>query len=101
MAIPKAIKGAVLQDIHSTDPGSFAMLSLEQNIWWLYVHRDILAKTSDCKACTEIGKNLNPVIPHSKWSPLPKCIEPNDENQIDFGGPIINEKGIKQYSIQV
>ena len=25
-----------------------------------------------------------------------KCIEPNGEIQIDFGGPIINEKGIEQ-----
>ena len=32
IAIPKAIKDAVLEDIHSTHPGSFAMLSLAQNI---------------------------------------------------------------------
>ena len=31
--IPKAIKDAVLEDIHSTHPWSFAMLSLAQNIW--------------------------------------------------------------------
>ena len=33
IAIPKSIKDAVLEDIHSTHPGSFAMLSLAQNIW--------------------------------------------------------------------
>ena len=33
IAIPKAIKDAVLEDIHSTHPGSFAMLSLAQSIW--------------------------------------------------------------------
>ena len=32
IAIPKAIKDAVLEDIHSTNPGSFAMRSLAQNI---------------------------------------------------------------------
>ena len=32
IAIPKALKDAVLEDIHSTHPGSFAMLSLTQNI---------------------------------------------------------------------
>ena len=99
IAIPKAIKDAVLEDIHSTHPGSFAMLSLAQNIWWPYIHRDILAKASECKACTEIGKNLKSVISHRKWAPLPKCSEPNDEIQIDFGGPILNEKGIEQYFI--
>ena len=99
IAIPKSIKDAVLEDTHSTHPGSFAMLSLAQNIWWLYIHRDILAKASECKACTEIGKNLKSVIPHRKWTPLPKCSEPNDEIQIDLGGPILNEKGIEQYFI--
>ena len=99
IAIPKSIKDAVLEDIHSTHPGSFAMRSLAQNIWWPYIHRDILAKASECKACTEIGKNLKSVIPHRKWTPLPKCSEPNDEIQLDFGGPILNEKGKEQYFI--
>ena len=99
IAIPKSIKDAVLEDIHSTHPGSFAMLSLAQKIWWPYIHRDLLAKASECKACTEIGKNLKSVIPHRKWTPQPKCSEPNDEIQLDFGGPILNEKGIEQYFI--
>ena len=92
IAITKAIKDAVLEDIHSTHPESFAMLSLAWNYWWPYIHRDIVAKASECKACTEIGKNLKSVIPHCKWAPLPKCVEPNDEIQIEFGGPILSEK---------
>ena len=99
IAIPKAIKDAVLEDIHSTHPGSFAMLSLAQNICWPYIHRDILAKAGECKACMKIGKNLKSVILHRKWAPLPKFSEPNEEIQIDFGGPILNEKGIEQYFI--
>ena len=99
IAIPKSIKDPVLEDIHSTHPGSFAMLSLAQNIWWPYIHRDILAKASECKFCTEIDNNLNSVIPHRKWTPLPKCSEPNDEINLDFGGPILNEKGIEQHFI--
>ena len=39
------------------------------------------------------------MISQRKWAPLPKCSEPNDEIQIDFGGPILNEKGIEQYFI--
>ena len=99
IAIPKTIKDAALEDIHSTHPGSFAMLSIAQNVWWPYIHRDILAKAIECKACTEIGKNLKSLISHRKWAPLPKCREPNDEKQIDFGGPILNENGIEQYFI--
>ena len=99
ISTPKAINDAVLEDIHSTQPGSFAMPSLPQNIWWPYIHWDILAKASECKACTEISKNLKSKVSHRKWAPLPKCVEPNDEIQIDFGGLILNEKGIEQYFI--
>ena len=99
IAIPKAIKDVVLEDIHSNHPGSIAIVSLAQNTWWPYIHRDILAKAGESNACTEIGKNLKSVIAHCKWSALPKCVEPNDEIQIDFGGPKLNEKGIEQFFI--
>ena len=61
------------------------------------MHREILAKTSDCVQCTDIGKNLKTVIPKSKWHPHKLCQEPNEEIQIDFGGPILNEKDLKIY----
>ena len=56
------------------------------------MHREILAKTSDCVPCTDIGKTLKPIIPKSKWHPHKACQEPNEEIQIGFGGPIINDK---------
>ena len=56
------------------------------------MHREILAKASDCVPCTDIGKNLKPIIPKSKWYPHKACQEANEEIQIDFGGPITNEK---------
>ena len=73
------------------------MLSLGQNIWWPNIRRDILSKDNECKICTEIGNIIKPVISHSNRSPLPICIEPIEEIQIDFGAPIINEKGKEQY----
>ena len=92
VAIPNSIKDAVLESIHMTHPGSWGMISLSQYAWWPYRHREILAKTSDCVPCTDIGKNLKPIIPKSKWHPHKLCQEPNQEIQIDFGGPILNEK---------
>ena len=56
------------------------------------MHREILDKDAQCKPCTDIGKNLKPVVPDSKWKPLLNCSEPNEEIQIDFGGPITKEK---------
>ena len=61
-----SIKEAVLELIHMTHPGSWGMISLSQYAWWPYMHREILAKTSDCVPCTDIGKNLKPIIPKSK-----------------------------------
>ena len=92
VAIPNSIKEAVLESIHMTHPGSWGMISLSQYAWWPYMHREILAKTSDCAPCTDIGKNLKPIIPKSKWHPHKACQEPNEEIQIAFGGPIINDK---------
>ena len=92
VAIPNSIKEAVLESIHMTHPGSWGMISLSQYAWWPYRHREILAKTSDCAPRTEIGKKLKPIIPKSKNPPHTACQEPNEEIQIDFGGPIINDK---------
>ena len=73
------------------------MLSLAQNIWWPYIHRDRPPKTIECNGCKDNGNNIKLVIPPNKWSPLPNCVEPNDELQTDFCGPFTNERRTEQY----
>ena len=51
-----------------------------------------LTKAVQCKPCTDIGKNLKPVIPASKRKPSLNCSEPNEEKQIDISGQITNGK---------
>ena len=92
VAIPHSIQDAVLESLHLTHPGSWGMITLGQYAFLPYMHREILNKAAQCKPCTDIGKNLKPVVPASKWKPLQTCTEPNEEIQIDFGGPITNEK---------
>ena len=92
VAIPHSIQDAVLETLHLTHPGRWGMITLGQYAFWPYMHREILNKAAQCKPCTDTGKNLKPVIPASKWKPLLPCTEPNEEIQIDFGGPITNEK---------
>ena len=75
-----------------THPGSWGMISLSQYALWPYMHKEILAKTSDCVPCTDIGKNLKSIIPKSKWHLHRACQEPNEEIQIDFKGPIKNDQ---------
>ena len=92
VAIPHSIQDAVLESLHLTHPGSWGIITLGQYAFWPYMHREILKKTAQCKPCTDIGKNLKSLVPASKWKPLVNCSEPNEEIQIDFGGPITNEK---------
>ena len=80
-----------------THPGSWEMISLSQYAWWQYMNRETLAKTSYCVPCTDIGKNLKHIIPKSKWYPHKACHEPNEEIQIDFGGPILNDQNKDLY----
>ena len=84
VAIPNSIKNAVVETIHRTHTGTWGMISLSQNAWWPYMHREILAKTSDCVPCTKVGKKLKPITPKSKWHPHKFCQEPNEEIQIDL-----------------
>ena len=68
------------------------MLSLSQRCWWPYIPRDKIAKASEFNACTDIGTTLKPVVTRCKWSPFIKSEEQDEEIQIVFGGPILNEK---------
>ena len=92
VAIPHSIHDAVLESLHLTHPGSWDMITLGQYAFCPYMHREILNKAAQCKPCTDIGKNLKPVVPAFEWKLLLQCTEPNEEIQVDFGGPITNEK---------
>ena len=92
VAMPHSIQDAVLEGLHLTHPGSWGMITFGHYAFWPYMHREILNKAAECKPCTDIGKNLKPIVPALKWKPLLYSSEPNEEIQIDFGGPITNEK---------
>ena len=97
IALPHAIKDAYVDAIHATHPGTWGMTDMATHAWWPYMHRDIATKTAKCNPCVKIGKKLKPIIPANKWAPLNLCKIPNEEIQIDFGGPIYNEKNQKIY----
>ena len=92
IALPHAIKDAYVEAIHSTYPGTWGMTDMATHAWWPYMYRDIITKTANCNPRVKIGKNLKSIVPAKKWAPLKLCKVPNAEIQIDFGGPIYNEK---------
>ena len=57
------------------------------------MNRELIIKATECKPCTVIVKNLKSVIPAKQILPHVPCVEPNEEIQIDFGGPIFDENG--------
>ena len=97
IALPHAIKDAYVDAIHATHPGTWGMTDMATHAWWPYMHRDIATKTAKCNPCVKIGKNLKSIIPANKWAPLKLCKVPNGKIQIDFGGPIYNEKNQEIY----
>ena len=92
VAIPNALKDALVEGLHASHPGSWGMICMAQHCWWPYMNRDLLVKAIECKPCTAIGKNLKSVIPAKQFQAHTPCMVPNQEIQIDFAGPIINEK---------
>ena len=78
VAIPHSILDAALERLHLTHPGSWGMITLGQYAFWPYMRREIPNKAAQCKPCTDICKNLKPVVSASKWQPLLNCFEAND-----------------------
>ena len=50
------------------------------------MNQELIAKATECKPCTAIGKNLKSIIPAKQFRPHVPYVEPNQEIQIDFAG---------------
>ena len=66
---------------------------------WPYMNWELIDITTGCKHCTAIGMNLKPLIPAKQFQSHVPCVVPNQEIQIEFGGPIIDEKGNEVYFV--
>ena len=97
VAIPNALKDALIEDLHASHPGSWGMVCMAQHCWWPYMNRDLLFRAIECKPCTAIGKNLKSMIPAKQFQAHKPFIVPIQEIQIDFAGPIYNEKDHEIY----
>ena len=88
LVIPAKLRLMVLQTVHSKHPGQAGMLALAKLIWYPHIHSEIVAQAQSCKHCIEKGKNLKPIIARTNLGSLPTLVEPNEEIQMDFAGPI-------------
>ena len=97
LTIPNAMKDAVIEVLHATHPGAWGMTELAHRLWWPFINRNLINKSKTCRPCTDFGKNFKSIIPKTKWSPMKPCVEPNEERQIDFGGPLLDGQGREVY----
>ena len=79
VAIPNVLREALIDDIHSSHPGTWGMICMAIHCFWPYMHRELIVKATECKPCTAIGKNLESVIPAKQITPHIPCVEPNQE----------------------
>ena len=61
LAIPEALRQAILARLHWYHPGQEAMMSASEYIWWPFLSRQIVDTCEKCRECTLYGKNLKPV----------------------------------------
>ena len=87
LVIPNKIKHMVLESIHHKNPGQFSLLALSQLIWGPHIYSQIFAKAPACRHCTAKVKNHKALLPKTQLGSLPKLVEPNQQNQMDFACP--------------
>ena len=100
VAIPNALKDALVEDLNASHPGSWGMVCMAQRCWWPYMNCDLLVQAIECKSRTAIGKKLKFGFPAKQFQAHKICIVQNQEIQIDFAGPINNEKDHEFYILK-
>ena len=94
LAIPEPLRQAVLTRLHRSHPGQEAMMAASEYPWWPFMNRQIIDTCEKCRECTLFCKNLKPASTFNTAQPLPALSGPNQELQLDFAGPILDDKGV-------
>ena len=71
------------------------MIEAAEYIWWPYINRQSVEKSQGSMECTKVGKNMKSSQTFNSSLPLPPLVAPNEELQLDFAGPLQDEKGKK------
>ena len=95
VAISNVLREALIEEIHTSHPGTWGMICRATHSWWPYMNHEIIVKATECKPCTAIGKNLKSAIPAKHLKLHIPCVEPNQELQSDFVGPFFDENVMK------
>ena len=97
IAIPSCLRKPLLDRLHRSHAGQLAMVDAAQYIWWPRLHRDIVQLCKDCPQNTKFGKNLKANTSFNSTKPLPLLSGPNEELQLNYGGPLLDSVGNNIY----
>ena len=95
LANPKQLWSAILARLHQSHPEQEAMVSASEYIWWPSINRQIIKTCEDCSECFFFGKNLKSTLMSKCSRPTPELLVPNQELQLDFADPLVDEKNKK------
>ena len=95
LAIPEPLRQAVLARPHRSHPGQETMMSASVYIWWPFLNQQIVDTCEKRRECTLYGKNLKRAKNFHTAQTLPTLSGPNQELQLGFPGPILDDKGPK------
>ena len=74
--------------LHEPDPGQFVMKFLAEYIWWPQIYGEIDHHGKSCKQCPKASKNRKVLLRSEHMSKLPELSFANEENNLDFAGPL-------------
>ena len=89
--IPKQLRQILVDSLHLSHPGQGGMLEAAKIAWYPFLHRDIIATAQNCKECRQKCKNLKVISGKQHFTALDAVVEPNEEIQMDFAGPLPDE----------
>ena len=76
------------------------MLTMDANVWWPRLYREVVGLAKNCQQCQVAGKNVKPMLWQKEIGQLPKCTENNQELATNFAGPSLIVANSKKFFLQ-
>ena len=76
------------------------MLDAAKHVWYPHLPRDIVATAQNCRDCRAKGKNFRVISGKDLFTALDAVVEPKEEIQLDFAGPLLDENNKDVYILE-
>ena len=88
IVIPSQLRQTILESLHLHTPGIGSHVGSEPTCLVSAHSSRNCADGTNCKQCTEKGKNLKPILGKNSSFQMEPVVEPNEEVHLDFAGPL-------------